>query len=200
MSDQPNFERQAQTVLWAQWVFVCTFAWSLGILIGVAFDIPFASQPHIAILGGLLALGQWLILRHFFGGMGWLVLPWIVATALGAVIGQTLGDIFTEMIGPAFLEAQVNPALAVVVGSFLGMLFGFSIGAAQFLVLTIGRMPNAVIWVLVNVVGWGIGLSVSAMFVLPLWLSMLVSVITASVVTGLGVGYFTTFRSFGLDE
>ena len=102
-------------------------------------------------------------------------------------------------VGVAFLEAQFNPFLALIVGSFMGMLLGFGVGAAQFLVLTIGRMPHAIIWVVVNVIGWGIGLSISAAFVLPLVISSLLSAIMAAVITGLGVGYFTTFQQYGAD-
>lgn len=200
MSEQPNFQRQAQTILWVQWVFVSTFAWGLGIIIGAAFDIRFTTPAHIALLSACLALGQWLILRHFFAGKGWLVLFWLAATIIGGVLGQTVSGIFTEMIGVAFVEAQLNPFLALVVGSFMGMLFGFCLGAAQFFVLLIGRMPNAVLWVLVNVVGWGLGIALSALFVLPLWLSALMSVIISAIVVGLGVGYFTTFQTFGSGE
>lgn len=200
MSEQPNYERQAQTILWVQWVFVCTFAWGLGIIIGAAFDIRFTTPAHIVLLCACLALGQWLILRYFFTGKGWLALLWLAATVIGGVLGQTVSGIFTEMIGVAFLEAQLNPFLALVVGSFMGMLFGFCLGAAQFFVLQFGRMPNALIWVLVNIVGWGLGLSLSAVFVLPLWLSALMSVIISAIVTGLGVGYFTTFRTYGSGE
>ena len=76
---------------------------------------------------------------------------------------------FTEMIGVAFLEAQLNPFLALVVGSFMGMLFGFVWAGAVF-VLLIGRMPNAVLWVLGQCNGVGPGHRASALFVLPLWL------------------------------
>jgi hypothetical protein len=199
MPDSPNYLRQAQITLWVQWVFVCALAWAIGIAAIYTLDLNFTTWPNIAVLTGCLSVGQWLIMRHFFSGKAWLALLWIPLTILGGIIGQTLSAILKDALGVAFLEAQFNPFLALIVGSFMGMLLGFGIGAAQFLVLTIGRMPHAIIWVVVNTIGWGIGLSISAAFVLPLVVSSLLSAIIAAIVTGLGVGYFTTFQQYGAD-
>lgn len=200
MSQPPDYLRQAQGTLWVQWIFVCAFGWGVGVVLLLAFELPMRTPTSIAILTACLALGQWVLLRHFFPGKGWLVVLWLVATVVGGLIGQALSDMLRTALGDTFFQAQASPFLAILLGSFFGMGLGFAVGAGQFLVLLLGRVPNAVLWVLVNTVGWGIGTAISAFFVLPLGLSSLISAVLAAAVTGLGVGYFATFLPFNAGE
>ncbi len=98
-----------------------------------------------AALGGLLAgavigTGQWLVLRGYLG----IDLTWVVATASGLALGNTLGAILTGA------GTEITDLL------YIGFAAGVCVGAAQWTLLR-ERLRLAGLWVLVLALAWPLG-------------------------------------------
>ncbi|MGB3681098.1 MAG: hypothetical protein WA990_01290 [Rubrobacteraceae bacterium] len=121
---------------------------SLGFPFGGVVALSLAGPMDDAVsaaLGGLLAgavvgAAQWFVVRLYLG----IDLTWIVATASGLALGNTLGAIlagFGEGIGDLLL---------------IGAVAGAVVGAAQWSMLR-ERLRYAGLWVLALAVAWPLG-------------------------------------------
>lgn len=123
-------------------------ATSLGFPFGGVLALS-TSGPMVdamsAALGGLLAgtvigTGQWLVLRGYLG----IDLTWVVATASGLALGNTLGAILTGA------GTEITDLL------YIGFAAGVCVGAAQWTLLR-ERLRLAGLWVLVLALAWPLG-------------------------------------------
>lgn len=123
-------------------------ATSLGFPFGGVLALSVAGPMTDAVpaaLGGLLAgavigTGQWLVLRGYLG----IDVTWVVATASGLALGNTLGTILTNA------GTEIGDLL------YIGFAAGVCVGAAQWTLLR-ERLRLAGIWVLVLALAWPLG-------------------------------------------
>lgn len=116
---------------WIEWVLACT----LAVLIGVLTDL--------LIVGALIGLAQWLVLRQMLPRSEW----WILASILG-----WLGSWLIVETG---LPSIADPIIRSVV---VGATFGLGLGLAQWVLLQ-RRVQYALLWLPINVVSWAVGLT-----------------------------------------
>ncbi|MBI5032515.1 MAG: hypothetical protein HZB51_18475 [Chloroflexi bacterium] len=91
----------------------------------------------MAVLGALIGLAQWLLLRRYLPRSGW----WILATAIGCIVPMQFGEMFPWR-DPPWLG-----------GAIMFMLFGLTLGIAQWFVLR-RYMAHSVWWTAFTLVGW----------------------------------------------
>jgi hypothetical protein len=70
------------------WILATGLAWSLSLAISRWLGAGFSLDLRGAMIGVLLGLSQWLLLRRYFRRAWW----WIVTSALAWTLGQTLGE------------------------------------------------------------------------------------------------------------
>jgi hypothetical protein len=132
------------------WIFVTGISWSVALVVALvlaqAVSPALSSQVTLllggVVVGALIGLAQWAVLRPDVRGVGF----WTLAT----VIGWTAGLIVTSSV-----VRMAEPAPGGLIGGALG---GFVWGLAQWLALrseTGGRLK----WLLVTVVGWTVALA-----------------------------------------
>lgn len=188
----PQFQREAQFILWLQWIFASAFTWIAGRLF--VKDWFFSAEPNrqllimFAIVGLYLAVGQWLVMhRHAnMNALRWIPL-WMLVTAVGVGIGQWAAQSVIGQLPQSWLQEALNNLIAgMALGGLIGIVFGFVVGVAQWVVLR-SRIRLAWMWIVVNVVGWGLGMQMSALINTNPIMGSLISAIVAAVVTGLWV-------------
>lgn len=97
--------------------------------------------PFVPVVGLLIGVVQYGLLRRYLPRMGW----WVLATIGGWLLGVLLIALpgLLNWTGESF-----NLDLAFI-------LMGLSIGVGQWLLLK-GHLPRAAWWIVANVVGWGL--------------------------------------------
>lgn len=116
-----------------------------------------------AIEGGLLGLGQALVLRRALPALR--RRRWVIATATAAVLAYAIG------LAPSTFATSIGTwpvALAVAAAAVLGSALLASIGTAQWLVLR-DHVPRARRWIATTAAAWLVGLGVFMGFTMPLW-------------------------------
>jgi hypothetical protein len=92
------------------WIAATTLGWSMPLLLGILLPVEFTRAPApalaAALLGGLVALPQWWLLRRRFRQTGW----WLVANSLGwSAVGLITG--LTIITSLHVMVAALMPAL-----------------------------------------------------------------------------------------
>lgn len=96
--------------------------------------------PIVSVLTGVL---QYALLSRYLPRMG----GWVAATFGGWVLGMLLIVISGRL---TWMDASTTLGLDIIF-----ILIGFSIGAAQWLLLR-KRLPRAGWWIVANILGWGL--------------------------------------------
>jgi hypothetical protein len=145
------------------WVFLSAIGWCIGIMMGfVAGYAPIelightplgeglASCVHAIVLGAVVGILQWVVLRRRVPGAG----RWVWASIAGlAVAGGVGGAVLVAGASPGILAEVVGYTLVVALG-------GAVTGMLQRPVLR-GQVSRAGWWVLASTVGWGLGMAVT---------------------------------------
>ncbi len=117
---------------WLGWTVANAIAFPIGWFISLKLLYLFGMAIGFAIYGAMLGLAQWLILRRKVSALS----GWILATSIGmAVGGQIIYQIGLFIFGGPFI---------------LGVVFGFTTGAAQAVMLLIKGIPSVRYWLAVN--------------------------------------------------
>jgi hypothetical protein len=107
------------------------------------------------VVGMVLGLGQWLVLRHKIRGAG----GWILVTMLGFGLGNAIGSIvlsYVWSLSPRTMLPTWDFTMALWCWASSGATCGLILGSAQWLVLRqVVRAPGW--WIPINVVSWAIG-------------------------------------------
>jgi hypothetical protein len=162
---------------WLQWTCATVSGYLLGIVVitFLANDPTYIkeSSPLIlgiggAVLGGAVGWGQWFVLRRYTVVTAW----WVLASSAGGLLGFALVPALDAVLPPlpsfqpASREAArelartVIPLLMGLRASLIGAVIGMVLGGAQWWVLRRVIRP-ASWWVIVNGLGWMVGLGVS---------------------------------------
>lgn len=188
MDYNPQFIRQAQFIIWSQWVFFNLFGWAFGLF--ATWGTQTETITRFGWVATFLGVGQWLVLRRYLRRPAWV---WIGLTALGMMAAQFLSQQFiSQLTARNIVQLQGIGILGgVVVGGIIGILIGLCIGLAQ-LPLIVRRGTALRDWLIVSVVGWGLGFQAGTVFgsLLPFAddrLISTVSVLLASIISGLWV-------------
>jgi hypothetical protein len=172
-----------ETGLWLGW----TLATALGLIIGYLPTALFVNELDLGLAriivpllaGALIGLAQWLVLRNYVTDCS----DWVLYLAGSWVLGYTLGLLVVDLLANTFLG---------IVFSYI--LFGIIIALFQWPVLH-REIPRIWMWVLANVVGWGLGAFLAQLAIAGLYGSNPPSLITITVVnmavTGLVAGLIT---------
>ena len=147
------------------WVFLSAVGWFMGFVMGLLvgfapieligqtpLGVGLASCVTAIVLGAVVGIFQWVILRERVPGAG----RWVWASIAGfAVAGG---------VGGAVVVAGANVysrSLATVVGTTLIVALGGAVtGMLQRPVLR-GQVSRSGWWVLASTMGWGLGMAVS---------------------------------------
>jgi hypothetical protein len=135
--------------LWLGW----TLATAGGMLIGFLLTIPLVNvldlgfaRVIVPILAGILiGLSQWIVLKRYLTTNA----DWVLAGGTGWAAGYALGLLLVQNL-PTTLFGGVATYL----------LFGAIVAMVQWQVLRV-EIPSALIWIVVNALGWAAGWSAS---------------------------------------
>ncbi len=182
----PQFNREAQTIFWLQWVFFSILGWSLGLILTTNIAEGTRARTIFGIMAAMMGIGQAFVIRRY------LRLPafvWIIATTVGFIVGQFFSQVLmTELLARNVSVGSVGGG--VVVGGLIGIIVGLSLGVLQaFLIRPIAL--DWYLWLIVSTIGWGLGFQLATLFfdTRPM-LTSLFTVMVASVITGLAVTQF----------
>jgi hypothetical protein len=117
-----------------------TVGWIGGLLVGEVFVAAGAALVGL-VLGGLLVglvvgVAQWFVLKPHFSGAGWWILAataavavnWIMGWIMGGyIVGHFVGYIFGRFLGEAGPVGQLLGS--VLAGAMVGIVFGLVLGA-----------------------------------------------------------------------
>jgi hypothetical protein len=180
--DEAKVER-SEIGLWLGW----TLATAGGMLLGFLLTIPLVNlldlgiaQIAVPVLAGtVIGFAQWIVLRRYLTAHS----NWELADGGSWAAGYILGLLLVQSLPNTFLIATL--------GYFL---FGLIVAILQWPVLR-REIPNLLVWVLANVVGWAVGFWASQA-VLPLFFTdplvqPAVSTTVIAVTSGLVAGAIT---------
>lgn len=183
-------------VSWAAWLAIATIPSMLTtdeVLGYLSFFIAFSGMGYL----------QWQLLKRFFS-IAWYA--WIIPTTVGVALGMygliwaTVQDHYMAFSPPGTPILEWDPLLG-------GALLGLALGCLQSIVWW-PRLNRLVVWIVVNVLGWSLGMFLPQLvpFLLkdmvavnsaPL-LASLFPVAFAAVVTGAALVWFLG-EGYGLD-
>jgi hypothetical protein len=135
--------------LWLGW----TLATAGGMLVGFLLTIPLVNildlgfaRVIVPILAGILiGLSQWIVLKGYLTASA----DWVLAGGTGWAAGYALALLLVQNL-PTTLFGGIATYL----------LFGAIVAMVQWQVLR-GEIPSALIWIVVNALGWAAGWSAS---------------------------------------
>jgi hypothetical protein len=124
--------------LWLQWSAVTAIGWAAGEAVAsfVPEDTILLGTVHSAVIGLILGIMQWLILRRHLEGAG----RWVLATLIGSAVGGAVG------------LAASFAAGATVIQPWALLPFGIALGVCQWLVLRT-QFPGSGWWTLAYALG-----------------------------------------------
>ncbi|HEX5840706.1 MAG TPA: hypothetical protein VFY26_22900 [Anaerolineales bacterium] len=180
--DEAKVER-SEIGLWLGW----TIATAGGMLLGFLPTIPLVNlldlgvaQIAVPVLAGtVIGFAQWIVLRRYLTAHS----NWELVDGVSWAAGYILGLLLVQSLPNTFFVATL--------GYFL---FGLIVAILQWPVLR-REIPNLLVWVLANVVGWAVGFWASQA-VLPLFFTdplvqPAVSTTVIAVTSGLVAGAIT---------
>jgi len=140
--------------LWLAWLLACSLGGALGagvadLIVTLLENSTTLTPPEYmlyAIIGVVIALAQWMVLRRRIPRAGW----WILASLAGWAGGSFISS---AALG-ALEEFGLLPAILTYPVSFT--ILGAAVGLLQWAVLPPG-LPGAGWWVVGNGVGWALG-------------------------------------------
>ncbi len=158
---------------WLWWVLVSAVGWFVGFIMGFVLATIIV-EPSMAgggvlgftlayfmfgaLLGSVVSLMQWLVLRLHVSRAGW----WILASTAGFAVAfgaVTAAGGAIEAFGYSEVFDELG-TFAMVLGLTLTVALGGAVtGILQMLVLR-SRVFRAGWWVLASAVGWGLGMVV----------------------------------------
>lgn len=149
------------------WVFFSAVGWPIGFMMGfLAGFAPIeliahtplgeglASCVHAIVLGAVVGILQWVVLRERVPGAG----RWVWASTAGLAVAGGVGG--AVVMAGANAKLGEGGSLAAVVGyTLVGALGGAVTGMLQRPVLR-RQVSRSGWWVLASTVGWGLGMAV----------------------------------------
>ncbi len=182
----PQFNREAQTLLWVQWVFFSLLGWTLGMVLITNIDEDASTRTTFGIIAAVMGLAQWFVLRRYLRFPSF---AWVVATSGGYMVAQVLSQNAMNFFLSQNLSAGSRSG-GLVLGGLIGIIVGLCLGTLQAILLR----PSSLrwyLWLISSVVGWGLGFQLTTLFFSANWrFTSLFTVLVASVITGLGVTQF----------
>lgn len=169
--------------LWLGW----TLATAVGLVIGYLPSALFVDQVDLGLArvivpllaGILIGLAQWLVLRNYVTEST----DWVIHLAASWVLGYTLGLLIIDLLA--------NTYTGVI---FSYMLFGLIIALFQWPILH-REIPRIWVWVLANIIGWGLGAYLSQVTIASIFANQAGSLVAITIVnmavTGLVAGLIT---------
>ncbi len=179
MQQNPDYLRQAQIFVFVQWVFFNALGWGVGVLSLIAVREASSANVIYGLMAFMLGLGQWYALRPYLNRPKF---AWPLLTTLGFVLGQLAAQSLTDWLRPNL----ANVGAGVVFGGIIGILLGLVLSLIQLPLLPRDRAP-VVDWVVANMIGWGLGLQLSALVPLNFQVTSLIAAILNACITGLWV-------------
>jgi hypothetical protein len=138
--------------LWLGWTLATAAGMLAGFLIAWLLvdetDLGLARVLVPLVAGFSVGFLQWLVLRNYLTYS----VDWILTGGAGWAIGYAVGLILLQFLAGSLLS--------VLIGY---LLFGLSIAIFQWPVLR-REIPNAIPWVLANIIGWALGAYLSQFF------------------------------------
>lgn len=190
MPQNPDYLRQAQLLLYVQWIFFNALGWGIGaLLVRFAVDEAQSASALFGLMAFAWGVGQWLVLRNYVGRLHVL---WPFVTTAGFVLGQRAAQAMLPSIEAVLGIPLSNAGLGsgIVIGGILGVALGLMVGICQLPILPSNRAPR-LIWIVANVTGWGLGLQLGSVVnvILPLGFesTSLMSAILSACISGFWV-------------
>ncbi len=156
------------TSVWVWWVLASGVAWAIVGLMGRDVAVAVARMVHEplvpavsrAIVGAVVGVTQWLVLRRHVPQAGWWVLACSVGWVVGGMVGEAVFSIVSMAVG-RILGAAVIGIVGWTVSDTAGAaagwaLNGAAVGATQWLVFR-RHVSQAGWWVLASSIGWAVG-------------------------------------------
>lgn len=173
--DEAKVERN-EFGLWLGW----TLATAGGMLVGFLLTIPLVNlldlglaRVVVPIVAGLLiGFSQWIVLRRYLTTSG----DWVLAGGTGWAVGYALGLMLIQNLAGTFLGA---------VTAYI--LFGAIVALVHWPILS-REIPNAITWVILNILGWAAGLWASQVVLTLLFNDPVINPVLSTTVIALSTG------------
>lgn len=203
-------ERSKQLVFWLLWIFATAAGWAgveyMGFslratVLRSATQIPSLALELLlngALLGSVVGLLQWLVLRFWKKAKGW----WIPITVAGYAVGSPIGFILTTSLNvfaarraglQLFVEGS-NVSLSWPLPVMM-LVTGLILAAVQWPVLRrlipFAKAKEAILWGLGTMLGWGLGFW-AASYTLSFGLSLFAQNVAAGSLIGIVTGMMLT--------
>lgn len=184
MDYNPQFIRQAQYVIWVQWVFFNLLGWAFGLF--ATWGTQTSTMVRFGWIAAFLAIGQWLVIRKYLRRPSWM---WIVMSAVGMMAAQFVTQTLVESGILTLRGAGFGGGL--VFGGIIGVLIGglMALGQSPFINQSVASVRD---WLVVSVVGWGLGFQAGTILGF-IWLgadlrfTSLIAALMSAMITGLWV-------------
>jgi hypothetical protein len=173
---------------WVAWYVFSTTPIVVNYIDVQSFNV--LSYIGLFIIGGGMGILQWSLLKRQFS-IAWY--EWTILTTIGFVLGfytliwAALRDFYMVYSPPGTPVLEWDPLLG-------GALLGLALGCQT--ITWRPRLARMLIWIVVNVVGWSLGMFLPQLAAFLLhdshtpWLSNLFPIIFAPVVTGITLLWF----------
>jgi hypothetical protein len=184
--------------LWLAWTLATLVGYTLGILavLNWVVILTYADRPAWliglaggAVLGGVMGIAQWLVLRRHLPINAW----WVLASIVGGALGLALGMPLAEALALPAVETTARGAATVAIpwpvvlqAGVTGAVVGFVLGGAQWLLLR-HDLASTSWWIVVSGLGWMVGVGVGAALlpIVGLLGALLVSGLSGGAITGI---------------
>ena len=147
--------------LYGWWVLFSTIGWAAGPILlllsmGRELDLP-GMAIGLLVLGAIVGLAQWLVLRLEIPAAGW----WVLASTLGVALGVALIWAFLGLVGLLLgpsgravpqLSGGITALTIAVSGGTMGLLLGGAAGMGQSKALP-WRITDVGWWALASAIG-----------------------------------------------
>ena len=191
---QPNMKN---SIFFLLWIGINVGSWAVWIVLATSPASPFVQFPDVLshvglfLIGGGMAVLQWLLLKQQFS-IAWY--EWIIVTTIGFTLGfygliwAALRDFYIVFSSPGTPVLEWDPLLG-------GALLGLALGCCQSIVWR-PRFDRIIIWIVINVLGWSLGMFLPQLAAFLLddsstsWLSTLFPVAFAAMATGIVLIWF----------
>jgi hypothetical protein len=202
MNESMTLQRQSHTkniAFFLLWLAINIGGWVLLTAVFQSMDPSGLSDNLVyiafCVIGFSIGIFQWLVLKQRFAMARY---EWILASALGLTLGM-IGSVWTLLLDLYIVKTPPSSPILHWDPLIGGAIFGLALGICQGIVWR-PRLDRIMVWVVVNVLGWSLGMFLPQLIVFFLFdvvdlrsttsFYTIFQVAFAAIVTGVGLVWF----------
>jgi hypothetical protein len=192
-------QSMSKSVFFLLWIGINVGVWVLFTTVFQSIDPSRLTDNLIyiafCVLGSAMGISQWLLLKQRFTMTRY---EWIIASGLGFTLGM-IGSVWTLLLDLYIVKTPPSSPILHWDPLIGGAIFGLALGICQGIVWR-PRLDRIMVWVVVNVLGWSLGMFLPQFIVFFLFdivdlrsttsFYTIFQVAFAAIVTGFGLVWF----------